>query len=85
MNALVSIGGNIAFESIDRLAVRRFFCAMQQPDGSFTLHNNGEVDIRLVLGDLFPIPFLTEYFQRSLLRPFGGQTAQHSHILGHGQ
>lgn len=64
MNALVSIGGNIAFESVDRLAVRRFFCAMQQPDGSFTLHNNGEVDIRLVQGKLhYPFPPLPSTFR----------------------
>jgi len=48
VNALVTVGGNIALESIDRTELRRFLCSMQQLDGSFTLHQSGEVDIRLV-------------------------------------
>lgn len=46
VNALVTVGGPTALRSIDRSALTRFLSAMQQPDGSFTVHHNGEVDIR---------------------------------------
>lgn len=48
VNGLVSVGTEAALSSIDRVALRRFLLAMQQPDGSFTLHHGGEVDIRFV-------------------------------------
>lgn len=45
-NALITIGGAIAYESFDREAIRKFLLSMQQSDGSFTMHASGEVDIR---------------------------------------
>ena len=46
VNALVCVGGNICLESIDRVAIRKFLALMQKSDGSFSLHTDGEVDIR---------------------------------------
>lgn len=48
VNSLAVLGTPTALGSIDRAEVRRFLCSMQQPDGSFTLHHSGEIDIRFV-------------------------------------
>lgn len=47
INALVTIGNEAAFRSINIDGIRKFLERMQQPDGSFTLHDSGEIDIRL--------------------------------------
>ena len=46
VNALVTIGTPSALASIDRPSLRRFLLRMKQPDGSFTMHDDGEVDVR---------------------------------------
>ncbi|XP_075591428.1 farnesyl transferase beta subunit isoform X2 [Dermatophagoides farinae] len=46
VNAIVTIGNDIAFNSLNRVAIEKFLRRMQQPNGSFTLHESGEVDIR---------------------------------------
>lgn len=48
VNAIVTIGNDIAFNSLNRVAIEKFLRRMQQPNGSFTLHESGEVDIRFI-------------------------------------
>lgn len=49
VNALVTIGNEVAFNSINVKGVEQFLKRMQQPDGSFTVHDYGEMDIRFVI------------------------------------
>ncbi|KAJ2348467.1 CAAX farnesyltransferase (FTase) subunit beta [Coemansia sp. RSA 2618] len=44
--ALVLVGGDEAYEAIDREAMYRWLMTMKQPDGSFSMHTDGEVDVR---------------------------------------
>ncbi|KAJ2315068.1 CAAX farnesyltransferase (FTase) subunit beta [Coemansia sp. RSA 2611] len=44
--ALVLVGGDEAFQTIDREAMYRWLMTMKQPDGSFAMHTDGEVDVR---------------------------------------
>ncbi|KAI2622015.1 terpenoid cyclases/Protein prenyltransferase [Hypomontagnella submonticulosa] len=44
--ALAVVGGDAAFEVIDRRALWRWLCALKQPDGGFRMAIGGEVDIR---------------------------------------
>ncbi|KAI1724031.1 prenyltransferase and squalene oxidase repeat domain-containing protein [Ditylenchus destructor] len=44
--ALISIGTPEAFECIDRRRLYKFINSMRQPNGSFVLHEGGEIDIR---------------------------------------
>lgn len=44
--ALVSIGTNEAFESINRKTLKNFLMTLKKPDGGFCLHVDGETDIR---------------------------------------
>lgn len=46
ISALVSIGTKEAYDVINREGLLRFLLAMHQPDGSFTIHQDGEVDVR---------------------------------------
>ncbi|KAK2157229.1 hypothetical protein LSH36_195g05038 [Paralvinella palmiformis] len=46
VNALCILGTDEAFNVIDRASLQRFLLSMHQPDGSFTMHLGGEVDIR---------------------------------------
>lgn len=46
VNTLVTIGTPAALASLDRAALRRFLLRMQQPDGSFAMHEDGEADVR---------------------------------------
>lgn len=46
ISALAIIGTAAAYESIDRPALFAFLSRMKQPDGSFTVHEDGEVDVR---------------------------------------
>ncbi|KAI8096543.1 terpenoid cyclases/protein prenyltransferase alpha-alpha toroid [Halteromyces radiatus] len=46
INTLAIIGTTQAYELIDKPALYRFLLEMKQPDGSFTMHNGGEIDIR---------------------------------------
>ncbi|KAI6213106.1 CAAX farnesyltransferase subunit beta [Aphelenchoides besseyi] len=46
--ALISIGSKEAWDSIDRDGLLKFFYANKQPNGSFTMHEGGEIDIRSV-------------------------------------
>ncbi|KAJ2161792.1 CAAX farnesyltransferase (FTase) subunit beta [Coemansia sp. RSA 552] len=58
--ALVLIGGDEAYEVIDREATYRWLMTMKRPDGSFSMHTDGEVDVRgvycaMVVGSLLNI------------------------------
>lgn len=46
VNALVIIGTAEAYSAIDRPGLHAFLLARKRPDGSFTMHEDGEVDIR---------------------------------------
>ncbi|KAG0564595.1 hypothetical protein KC19_8G123800 [Ceratodon purpureus] len=46
VNSLVTIGGAKALASINRDKVLSFLLRMKQPDGGFTMHEGGEVDVR---------------------------------------
>ena len=43
VNTLVTIGTRSALDSIDRKALKSFLLRMKQPNGSFTMHDDGEV------------------------------------------
>lgn len=53
VSALVTIGNDVAFKSVNVKGVEQFLKRMQQPDGSFTVHDSGEIDIRFLIYDLF--------------------------------
>lgn len=44
--ALAIVGTAAAYECIDRDRLLAFLLRMKQPDGSFTVHDDGEVDVR---------------------------------------
>ncbi|OTA80596.1 hypothetical protein M434DRAFT_401672 [Hypoxylon sp. CO27-5] len=44
--ALAVVGGEAAYEVIDRRALWKWLCALKQPDGGFQMAIGGEVDIR---------------------------------------
>jgi protein farnesyltransferase subunit beta len=44
--ALAIVGGEDAYELIDRKALWKWLCALKQPDGGFQMCLGGEVDIR---------------------------------------
>ncbi|KAJ2357142.1 CAAX farnesyltransferase (FTase) subunit beta, partial [Coemansia sp. RSA 2611] len=44
--ALVLVGGNAAYETIDRPGMYSWLMSMKCPDGAFTMHAGGEVDVR---------------------------------------
>lgn len=46
VNALITIHSDEALESIDRASLIRFLHKMKQSDGSFTMHEDGEIDSR---------------------------------------
>lgn len=46
INSLAIVGTPEAFDSIDRDALLRFLFEMKQEDGSFIMHEGGEVDVR---------------------------------------
>ncbi|KAJ3302960.1 hypothetical protein HDV03_004412 [Kappamyces sp. JEL0829] len=46
VNALAIIGTESAFQCIDREKMYAFLMRMKQPDGSFRMHEDGEIDIR---------------------------------------
>ncbi|KAJ3271910.1 hypothetical protein HDV01_006124 [Terramyces sp. JEL0728] len=46
VNAIAVIGTADAYDSVDRNALYSFLMQVKQPDGSFKMHNDGEVDIR---------------------------------------
>lgn len=46
VNALVIIGTEEAYNVINRKKLQDFLRKVKQPDGSFTMHIGGEVDIR---------------------------------------
>ncbi|KAJ2558801.1 CAAX farnesyltransferase (FTase) subunit beta [Coemansia sp. RSA 1933] len=43
---LVVVGGEDAYGAVDREAMYRWLMEMKQPDGSFAVHEGGEVDVR---------------------------------------
>lgn len=46
VNALLTVSGEEALDSIDRVSLVKFLHRMKQADGSFTIHEDGEVDSR---------------------------------------
>ncbi|XP_030643173.1 protein farnesyltransferase subunit beta-like [Chanos chanos] len=46
VNALCTIGTEEAYNVIDREKLLHFLCSLKQPDGSFALHEGGEIDVR---------------------------------------
>ena len=46
VNAFVSFQSTYALQQLDRENVYRFLMKMKQPDGSFTMHVDGEIDVR---------------------------------------
>ncbi|KAI9485209.1 MAG: terpenoid cyclases/protein prenyltransferase alpha-alpha toroid [Benjaminiella poitrasii] len=46
VNSLAIIGTKEAYEVINRESLYQFLTHMKQPDGSFTMHEGGEIDIR---------------------------------------
>lgn len=46
VNALITLSDDNALESIDRTKMIQFLREMKQPDGSFTMHHDGEIDSR---------------------------------------
>ena len=44
--ALMIVGTEEAYKSINREGIRRFLINRKLPSGAFELHSNGEVDIR---------------------------------------
>ena len=46
INALITLNSETALDSIDRVGLVRFLHRMKQEDGSFTLHDDGEIDSR---------------------------------------
>lgn len=46
VNALVTLGTEEALSVIDRPSLYRFLLSCRQPDGSFVMHEGGEVDVR---------------------------------------
>ncbi|KAI9300007.1 terpenoid cyclases/protein prenyltransferase alpha-alpha toroid, partial [Cunninghamella echinulata] len=46
VNSLAILGTNEAYDAIDRKKLYQFLLRMKQPDGSFTMHYGGEIDIR---------------------------------------
>lgn len=46
VNALITISSEESLDSIDRVGLVRFLHQMKQPDGSFTMHADGEIDSR---------------------------------------
>ncbi|RCH77606.1 hypothetical protein CU098_003177, partial [Rhizopus stolonifer] len=46
VNAIAIIGIKEAYDLLDRKALYTFLMRMKQPDGSFTMHEGGEIDIR---------------------------------------
>lgn len=46
VNALVTLGTEEAYAAIDRPALRRFLLSMKREDGGFSMHDDGECDVR---------------------------------------
>lgn len=46
VNALITLGDDLALESIDRLKLLAFLHRLKQADGSFAMHEDGEIDSR---------------------------------------
>ncbi|KAI7850021.1 terpenoid cyclases/protein prenyltransferase alpha-alpha toroid [Circinella umbellata] len=46
INSLAIIGTKEAYDVINRETLYKFLMSMKQPDGSFTMHTGGEIDIR---------------------------------------
>ncbi|KAI1827277.1 terpenoid cyclases/Protein prenyltransferase [Xylaria intraflava] len=44
--ALTIVGGESAYQVIDRRAMWKWLCALKQPDGSFRMSLGGEIDVR---------------------------------------
>ncbi|CAG8693936.1 17759_t:CDS:2, partial [Racocetra persica] len=46
VNTIAILGTKEAYDSIDRESLYKWFMKLKQPDGSFIMHEGGEVDIR---------------------------------------
>lgn len=52
--SLALVGGQDAYDVVDRRAMWKWLCSLKQPDGSFQMALGGEIDVRYVTL-LFPI------------------------------
>jgi protein farnesyltransferase subunit beta len=50
--SLALVGGEEAYEVVDRKAMWRWLCSLKQPDGGFQVCLGGEEDIRYVMSSL---------------------------------
>ena len=46
INTLVTIGTPTALDVIDRTKLKAFLMSMRTPEGAFTMHHDGEIDVR---------------------------------------
>ncbi|KAF2903109.1 hypothetical protein ILUMI_03070 [Ignelater luminosus] len=65
VNSLCIIGNKKAYDIINREALQRFLCAVKTPEGAFSMHRGGEVDIRGVYCAL-SVATLTNVFTECL-------------------
>ena len=65
MNALAILGTDSAFSAVDRPALSRWLASLRLADGSFTMHADGEVDIRGVYCAL-SVARLTNVFTQAM-------------------
>lgn len=47
--SLALVGGDEAFEAVDRRSMWKWLCSLKQPDGGFQMAVGGEIDVRYVL------------------------------------
>ena len=64
VNTLVTIGTRSALDSIDRKTLKSFLLRMKQPNGSFTMHDDGEV--RRERHMIYPSPHLAYFLRPSI-------------------
>lgn len=46
VNALMTVGTPEAYALIDPEGLTQWMCSLRKPDGSFLMHEDGEVDVR---------------------------------------
>ncbi|XP_043266276.1 protein farnesyltransferase subunit beta isoform X2 [Colletes gigas] len=67
VNALCSIGSLEAYQVINRVTLKKFLLSRRQEDGSFSMHEDGEVDMRGVYCAL-AVASLTNIYTRELFK-----------------
>lgn len=77
--SLALVGGDEAYEVVDRRSMWKWLCSLKQPDGGFQMAVGGEEDVRYVSRGRRPCRDTTadDPFQRGLLRSCHHLAAQH--------